>query len=232
MSDPWFSAMTGAAMYSGHALVQELLQRHTMGFYHDRILPHLVHLAMRQDTFSAYRRRLVPAARGRVLEIGIGSGINLPLYTPAAQHVVGLDPSSRLLTMARHVARPAVPIELIEGSAEALPMEDESIDTVVTTWTLCTIPDVAGALREMRRVLKPSGTLLFVEHGRSPDAGVRRWQDRLTPLWRHLGGGCHLNRPIQELLETAGFRIERIETGYMPGPKPMTYMYEGRARPV
>jgi ubiquinone/menaquinone biosynthesis C-methylase UbiE len=203
-----------------------------MGFYHDRILPHLVHLSMRQEMFSAYRRRLVPAARGVVLEIGVGSGLNLPLYTETARHVVAIDTSPRLLAMARQVTRPAVPIELIEGSAEALPMEDASIDTVVTTWTLCTIPDVAGALREMRRVLKPSGTLLFVEHGRSPDAGVRRWQDRLTPVWKHLGGGCHLNRPIQELLETAGFRIERIETGYMPGPKPMTYMYEGRARPV
>ena len=157
-----------------------------MGFYHDRILPHLVHLSMRQDTFSAYRRRLVPAARGRVLEIGIGSGLNLPLYAETARHVVGIDPSPRLLAMARQVTRAAVPIDLLEGSAEALPFEDESIDTVVTTWTLCTIPDVAGALSEMRRVLKPSGTLLFVEHGRSPDAGVRRWQDRLTPVWKHM----------------------------------------------
>lgn len=203
-----------------------------MGFYEDRILPHLVHLSMRQNTFSAYRRRLVPTAHGRVLEVGVGSGLNLPLYTEAVQHVVGLDTSPRLLSMARQVPGAAVPVELIEGSAEALPMEDKSIDTVVTTWTLCTIPDVVGALREMRRVLKPSGELLFVEHGRSPDAKVRRWQDRLTPVWKRLGGGCHLNRPIRELLEQSGFRIERIETGYMKGPKPMTFMYEGRARPM
>ena len=204
-----------------------------MGFYEDRILPHLVHLSMRQDTFLAYRRRVVPAAQGRVLEIGIGSGLNLPLYTDATEHVVGLDTSPRLLAMARQVHRSGVAsTELIEGSAEALPLEDKSIDTVVTTWTLCTIPDVHAALREMRRVLKPSGELLFVEHGRSPDARVRRWQDRLTPVWKRIGGGCHLNRPIRELLEQSGFRIERIETGYMKGPKPMTFMYEGRARPT
>jgi ubiquinone/menaquinone biosynthesis C-methylase UbiE len=202
-----------------------------MGFYEDRILPHLVHLSMRQDTFSEYRRRLVPSAQGRVLEIGVGSGLNLPLYTRAAAHVVGIDTSLRLLSMARHAVGAAVPVELIHGSAEALPMEDKSMDTVVTTWTLCTIPDVVGALREMRRVLKASGALLFVEHGRSRDPRVRRWQDRLTPVWKHLGGGCHLNRPIQELLEEAGFRIERIKTGYMKGPKPMTFMYEGRAQP-
>lgn len=204
-----------------------------MDFYEDRILPHLVHLSMRQGTFSAYRRRLVPVAQGRVLEVGLGSGLNLPFYTEAATQVVGLDPSPRLLAMARHIhPTSAASIELIEGSAEALPLEDKSIDTVVTTWTLCSIPDVVAALREMRRVLRPSGELLFVEHGRSPDAKVRRWQDRLTPVWKRLGGGCHLNRPILELLEQSGFRIERIETGYMKGPKPMTFMYEGRARPT
>lgn len=202
-----------------------------MGFYEERILPHLVHLSMRQNTFTAYRRRVVATAQGRVLEVGIGPGLNLSLYTTAAQSVVGLDTSRRLLSMARHATRANIPTELIEGSAEALPMEDESFDTVVTTWTLCTIPDVVGALQELRRVLKPSGELLFVEHGLSPDPKVRRWQDRLTPVWKRIGGGCHLNRPIRELLEEAGFRIERIETGYMKGPKPMTFMYEGVARP-
>jgi ubiquinone/menaquinone biosynthesis C-methylase UbiE len=203
-----------------------------MGFYQDRILPHLVHLSMRQNTFSAYRRRLVPTAHGRVLEVGIGSGLNLPLYTTAAQRVVGLDTSRRLLSMARQVINAEIPTELIEGSAEALPMEDGSLDTVVTTWTLCTIPDVVGALQEMRRVLKPSGELLFIEHGLSPDPAVRRWQDRLTPVWKRIGGGCHLNRPIRKLLEETGFRIERIETGYMRGPKAVTFMYEGVARPL
>jgi ubiquinone/menaquinone biosynthesis C-methylase UbiE len=204
-----------------------------MGFYEARILPHLVHLSMRQGTFSAYRRRLVPTAHGRVLEIGVGSGLNLPFYTEAAKHLIGLDTSPRLLSMARQVrGTGARSTDLIEGSAEALPLEGKSIDTVVTTWTLCTIPDVIAALQEVRRVLTHSGELLFVEHGRSPDEKVRRWQDRLTPVWKRLGGGCHLNRPIRELLENSGFRIEQIETGYMKGPKPMAFMYEGRARPM
>ena len=201
-----------------------------MGVYRDRILPHLVHLSMRQDTFSAYRRRLVPTAHGQVLEVGVGSGLNLPLYTTGAQHVVGLDTSRRLLGMAREVVNVDVTTTLIEGSAEALPMEDGSLDTVVSTWTLCTIPDVVAALHEMRRVLKPSGQLLFVEHGLSPDPAVRRWQDRLTPAWKRIAGGCHLNRSIRSLLEVTGFRIEHIETGYMRGPRPMTFMYQGVAR--
>ena len=124
-----------------------------------------------------------------------------------------------------------MPFELIEASAEAIPLANESIDTVVSTWTLCSIPDVLAALREMRRVLTPAGALRFIEHGRAPEATVRLWQDRLTPVWKRLAGGCHLNRPIRELLEDAGFRVEQMDTGYMKGPKPMTFMYEGQARP-
>jgi ubiquinone/menaquinone biosynthesis C-methylase UbiE len=205
-----------------------------MAFYKDRVLPCLVHWSMRQDTFSAYRRRVIPAAQGRVLEIGVGSGLNFPLYGVAATRVIGLDPSRKLLAMAAtapQTGRPAA-IDVMEGSAEAIPLKDKSIDSVVTTWTLCTIPDVRAALGEMRRVLRPSGHLLFVEHGRSPDEKVRRWQDRLTPFWKHVSGGCHLNRGIGELLEQSGFRIEQIETGYMKGPKLMTFMYEGKARRV
>jgi ubiquinone/menaquinone biosynthesis C-methylase UbiE len=203
-----------------------------MGFYQERVLPYLVHWSMRQDTFSAYRRRLVPAAQGRVLEVGVGSGLNLLLYGDAATGVIGLDPSRKLLLIGKDALQTATPrwIASIEGSAEAIPLKDKSIDSVVTTWTLCTIPDVRAALGEMRRVLRPSGQLLFVEHGRSPDEKVRRWQDRLTPFWKRVGGGCHLNRPIDELLKQSGFRIEQIETGYMKGPKPMTFMYEGKAR--
>lgn len=203
-----------------------------MGFYQNRILPHLIHLTMRRGDLVAYRQRVIPAAEGRVLEIGVGSGLNLPLYTDKAERVIGLDPSPQLLEMARAVRdRAARPVELLEGSAEAIPLEDRSIDTVVTTWTLCTIPEVGRALAEMRRVLRPGGQLLFVEHGRSPDRGVRRWQDRLNPMWKRIGGGCNLNRGIAELIETAGFRMDRLETGYMKGPKPMTFMYEGSARP-
>ena len=205
-----------------------------MGCYENHVLPRLVHLSMRQDRFLAYRRRVISAARGRVLEIGVGSGLNLPLYTDVVERVIGIDTSPQLLSMAREVHRrhDDLSIELIEGSAEALPLKDMSVDTVVTTWTLCTIPDARVALREMRRVLRASGALLFVEHGRSQDEQVRRWQDRLTPAWKRLAGGCHLNRPIRQLLEESGFGIERLETGYMKGPRPMTFMYEGTARPL
>jgi ubiquinone/menaquinone biosynthesis C-methylase UbiE len=124
-----------------------------------------------------------------------------------------------------------MPVNFLEASAEAIPLDRHSVDTIVTTWTLCSIPQAVIALAEMRRVLRPGGKLLFAEHGQAPDAGVRRWQDRLTPVWRRIGGGCHLNRPIRSMIEGAGFRIDRIETGYIPGPKPMSFMYEGSAWP-
>jgi ubiquinone/menaquinone biosynthesis C-methylase UbiE len=174
---------------------------------------------------------VVPAATGRVLEIGIGSGVNLPRYSPNVQQVIGLEPSPKLLGMARDAERRNFPVDLIEGSAEEIPLENASIDTVVTTWTLCTIPDASRALHEMRRVLKPGGRLLFVEHGRASDSNVIWWQDRLNPIWKGIGGGCNLNRAIGSLIEGAGFQFERLQTGYMRGPKPMTFMYEGSARP-
>jgi ubiquinone/menaquinone biosynthesis C-methylase UbiE len=202
-----------------------------MGFYQDQIVPLLTSLSMRNGHLAAYRDRVVPAATGRVLEVGVGSGLNLPYYSADVQQVIGLEPSPKLLNMARHVGRRSFPVDLIEGSAEKIPLETATVDTVVTTWTLCTIPDVDRALLEMRRALKPSGRLLFVEHGRAPDPNVVWWQDWLTPIWKRVGGGCHLNRAIASLIEGAGFRLERLETGYMRGPKPMTFMYEGSARP-
>lgn len=203
-----------------------------MGFYQEQVVPLLINLVMRQRRLSEYRSRVVPAAEGRVLEIGIGSGLNLPFYSRNVASVIGLDPSPKLLAMARRHPRPqASAVEFVEGSAEAIPLEDVSIDTVVTTWTLCSIPDAGRALAEMRRVLKPGGRLLFVEHGRAPEPSVRWWQNHLTPAWKRLGGGCHLNRAIGTLIEGAGFQFERLEMGYMRGPKPMTYMYEGSARP-
>ena len=203
-----------------------------MSFYQSRVLPYLVHMSMRQEGLSPYRRRVAAAAEGCILEIGVGSGINLPYYSERAVQVVGLDPSTKLLSMAREAMRKSeLRVELLHGSAETIPLPDNSVDTVVTTWTLCSISDVVRALSEMRRVLKPEGRLLFVEHGLSPDAKVRFWQNRLTPLWKRIGGGCHLNRPIGEMVQGAGFHIERMDTGYMDGPKPMTYMYEGIARP-
>ena len=203
-----------------------------MGFYHDVILPRLCHFAMRNRQLTPYRQQVVAAAEGRVLEIGIGSGLNLPFYQAEPNEIFGLEPSPQLVAMARRVAdRSATPVHLIEGSAEQIPLDTGGIDTVVTTWTLCTIPHAHTALGEMRRVLKPGGRLLFVEHGQAPEHNVRKWQDRLTPVWVVVSGGCHLNRPIRSLIESAGFQIDRLETGYMSGPKPMTFMYEGSARP-
>jgi ubiquinone/menaquinone biosynthesis C-methylase UbiE len=203
-----------------------------MSFYKDQIVPLLTNLSMRNRHLAAYRDRIVPAATGRVLEIGIGSGLNLPRYSPNVQQLIGLEPSPKLLGMARNVGRLVIPVDLIEGSAEEIPLEKASVDTVVTTWTLCTIPDASRALYEMRRVLKPGGRLLFVEHGRASDPNVVRWQDHLTPIWKRIGGGCHLNRAIGSLIEAAGFRFERLETSYMRGPKPITFIYEGSARPT
>jgi ubiquinone/menaquinone biosynthesis C-methylase UbiE len=202
-----------------------------MGFYQDEIVPLLINWSMRQKNLAAYRARIIPAAEGRVLEIGIGSGLNLPFYSRNVARVIGLEPSPRLLAMARRVERTGNgSVEFIEGSAEAIPLKDASVDTVVTTWTLCSIPDLLRALRDMRRVLRPGGRLLFVEHGLAPDPNVIWWQDRLTPVWKRLGGGCHLNRAIGTLIEGAGFQFDRLQTGYMRGPKPMTFMYEGSAR--
>jgi ubiquinone/menaquinone biosynthesis C-methylase UbiE len=202
-----------------------------MGFYADRIAPILIDLSMRNKLLRPYRQRVIGAAEGRVLEIGIGSGLNLRFYGASVAGVVGLDPSPRLLARAQKTAiRTPAPVTFIKGSAEAIPLEDASVDTVVTTWTLCSVLDAPAALAEMRRVLAPAGRLLFVEHGRSPDARVCWWQD-LAPIWKRIGGGCHLNRPIADLINGAGFQLERLDTGYMRGPKPMTFMYEGSARP-
>lgn len=203
-----------------------------MGFYQEHILPHVINLAMRNRDLVPYRQRALSVAEGRVLEVGIGSGLNLLFYSPQTREILGLEPSPRLIAMAQRAADGAsVPVTFIEGSAEAIPLEDRSVDTVVTTWTLCSIPQAVQALEEMRRVLKPAGQLLFVEHGLSPEANVRGWQDRLTPIWKRIGGGCNLNRPIRTLIEGAGFNIAQIDTGYAKGPKPMAFMYAGQARP-
>ncbi|ROO30534.1 methyltransferase [Salinisphaera orenii MK-B5] len=203
-----------------------------MGFYNDVVLPRLCHMAMRNRHFAPYRRRVLSGTQGEVLEIGIGSGLNLPFYGPHVRAIHGLEPSPQLVRIARRAAEhSAGRVTLIEGSAEAIPFDDKSLDTIVTTWTLCSIPHAGRALAEVRRVLKPGGQLLFVEHGLGPDATVAQWQHRLTPLWSQVSGGCHLDRPIQALIAQAGFDCTHLETGYMKGPKPMTYMYEGRAVP-
>lgn len=204
-----------------------------MGIYQHYLVPCLTHLAMNQKQLLPFRRRIVGAAEGRVLEIGIGSGLNLPLYGASVGSVIGLEPSSELLRRARPRATAAsIPMMLLDASAEAIPLDKASVDTVVTTWTLCTIPDASRALAEMRRVLKPGGALLFIEHGRAPEPGIARWQDRLDPLWSYLAGGCHLNRKMDDLLSAAGFRIETLAHPRLSGPPTHTYLYEGRARPM
>ncbi|MES1934798.1 hypothetical protein C27AD_00545 [Salinisphaera hydrothermalis C27AD] len=188
---------------------------------------------MRNRHLVPYRRRVLAGAQGEVLEIGIGSGLNLPFYGPHVRGIHGLEPSPQLVRLAERAAgRSNRPVSLIEGSAEAIPFDDKSLDTIVTTWTLCSIPHADRALAQMRRVLKPGGRLLFVEHGLGPEEAVRKWQHRLTPVWSKVSGGCHLNRPIQALIEHAGFDVARLETGYMKGPKTMAFIYEGDARPI
>ncbi|HEX2712659.1 MAG TPA: class I SAM-dependent methyltransferase, partial [Candidatus Acidoferrales bacterium] len=189
-----------------------------MAFYSDVVLPRLCDLAMRNRHLVPYRKRVVGSAQGRVLEIGVGSGLNLSFYGAPVREILALEPAPRLIAMAQRSARATVPVAFIEASAEAIPLDDETVDTVLTTWTLCTIPQASVALQEMRRVLKPSGRLVFVEHGLAPEESVQRWQDRLTPIWRRIAGGCHLNRPICAMIEDSGFSLERLETGYLPRP--------------
>ena len=204
-----------------------------MGFYQERIIPHIINLSMRNRELKPYRQRVIGAAEGRVLEIGIGSGLNLPLYTSVAKEVLALEPSPRLIRMAKDTAtKTSTRVTFIEGTAEAIPISDQSIDTVVMTWVLCSIPKVHQALAEMRRILKPGGQLLFVEHGRAPEPSVSKWQDRLNPAWRCFAGGCNMNRPIATLIEDASFRIAKLATGYMRGPKMLTFIYEGKACPA
>ena len=202
-----------------------------MSFYAKYVLPRLIDVAMRNKEAARLRAEWIPYARGQVLEIGIGSGLNLPFYSPEVECVYGVDPSAELGRLARtRAAASATKVEFLSQSAEApLPLANASMDTVVLTWTLCSIPNTFNALQETRRVLKPRGRLIFLEHGRAPDAGVVLWQDRLTPFWKRFTGGCHLNRKIDGLIAGAGFQITELRTCYLPGPRPMTYTYQGFA---
>ncbi|QCG93517.1 methyltransferase domain-containing protein [Azospirillum sp. TSA2s] len=203
-----------------------------MAIYSHHILPRLINWVMGQALLAEARARVAGQARGRVLEIGIGSGRNLPFYGAAAEEIVGVDPSAELLAMARRAAAQSPrPVSLVEQTAERLPFEDDSFDTVVVTWSLCSIPDPSAALREARRVLKPAGELRFVEHGLAPAPAVRRGQHRLTPLWSRCSGGCHLDRKMDDLIRAAGFEITDLTESHLPGPKIMTFMYEGTAVP-
>jgi SAM-dependent methyltransferase len=206
--------------------------RGAVGIYANFIHPNLCHLAMRSRRFVPFRERIAGAARGHVLEIGIGSGLNLPFYRGEVCSVAGIEPSMRLIAMARRLASVSpLRAALIQGSAELIPLDDKSIDTIVSTFTLCSINKVLAALAEMRRVLKPEGRLLFLEHGLAPDPSLRRWQVLLAPVWKRAAGGCELTRPIDKLIEDSGFKFDWLKTGYMTGPKPMTFLYEGSAKP-
>lgn len=202
-----------------------------MGFYDRHILPHLIDCACGMGHVMKARAQLVPLAHGQVLEIGIGSGLNLEFYDPnKVSRIVGVDPSAAMQDLARkRAAGIGIAVEMIALELGQIQAADGSFDSIVCTFTLCTIPDAVAALKEMRRVLKPGGQLYFCEHGLAPEASVQRWQQRLTPLWKPLAGGCHLDRDIPALLLAGGFQVRQLDTGYLPGPRPMTYIYRGWA---
>lgn len=202
-----------------------------MNLYDRYILPHLIDFACGLGDVMKARSTIVPQAHGRVLEIGIGSGLNLAFYDAGkVSAIVGVDPSADMQKLARkRAAHIDIPVEMIALELGQIQAEDASFDSIVCTFTLCTIPDAVAALQEMRRVLKPGGRLWFCEHGQAPDAAVLRWQNRLTPLWKPLAGGCHLNRDMPALIAAGGFALGELETGYLPGPKPMTFVYRGWA---
>jgi ubiquinone/menaquinone biosynthesis C-methylase UbiE len=202
-----------------------------MGFYRKFVLPHLINLAMSNEDVARRRSEMIPLACSEILEIGIGSGLNLPFYSDRAIRICGVDPSRELLQMARKkTGSLTIPVQLLNGSAEQLPLENQVVDTIVMTWTLCSIPDPNKALAEMLRVLKPGGDLLFIEHGRAPETKVEAWQDRINRPWRALAGGCNLNRKIDGLISAAGFRILQLDTSYLPGPRMFSFTYRGCAR--
>lgn len=204
-----------------------------MGLYSRYILPKVIHFTCGLKPNMRQREKVVPRAHGRVLEVGIGSGLNLPYYDSAkVSKVWGLDPAPEMTQMAKRAVR-SLPfeVEFIGLPGDEIPLEDNSVDTVVVTYTLCTIPDTAPALRQISRVLRPGGELIFCEHGAAPDASVRRWQDRLNPIWKRLGGGCNLNRPIPTLIEAGGFRIKSLDTMYIIGWRPAGFNYWGTAVP-
>jgi ubiquinone/menaquinone biosynthesis C-methylase UbiE len=197
------------------------------------VLPRLVDFTCSLKPAMRQRAKIVPAASGKVLEIGFGSGLNLPFYdSTKIQHLWALDPAEEMWDLAREkVQRVPFRVEFIKAPAEDLPLADDTVDTVVVTYALCTVPDVLRALLQIKRVLKPSGLLLFCEHGAAPDVGTRRWQTRLNPMWKRLGGGCNLNRPIPTLLQSSGFRLLEMSTMYIPGWKPASFNYWGTAIP-
>lgn len=203
-----------------------------MSFYEEHVLPHLLHCACGVKAVRRQREQVVPLATGRVLEVGMGSGLNLPYYDrDRVERVWGLEPSAGMRRKARKNLRHTdIPVEWLDLPGEEIPLDDASVDTVLLTYTLCTIPDWRRALEQMRRVLKPDGILVFCEHGEAPDAGIRKWQERLDPAWKKIAGGCHLGRPIPKYLAEGGFDIRSMESAYLPGPRFATFNYWGTAQ--
>jgi len=204
-----------------------------VSFYEERILPRLISLSCANKPVRRQRQKIVPLAEGDVLEIGFGSGLNLPYYDRSkVRRIWGLEPSAGMRRLSvQPVRESALDVEFIDLPGERIPLDDRSVDTVLVTYTLCSIPDALTALRGMRRVLKPGGRLLFCEHGKAPDDDVRRWQDRLNPAWCRVAGGCNLNRDIPALIEAAGFEIKSDERMYIPGIRMLCYNYWGSAVP-
>jgi ubiquinone/menaquinone biosynthesis C-methylase UbiE len=202
-----------------------------MKIYNHHILPRLTHWICSQKNFTYQRKKIIPRARGRVLEIGMGSGLNLPFYDPKnIDFLWGVEPSkqSQKTAKKRAVDLP-FNVEFIGLSGEEIPLEKNCADSVVVTYTLCTIPDVLKALTEMNRVLKPGGELIFCEHGKAPEDIVFKWQNRLNPIWKNMSGGCNLNRPIPCLIRKAGFKIKHLDTGYISSSKLASFNYWGQA---
>ena len=202
-----------------------------MGLYERYCLPHLINMACGTKPIRKQREKVVPLAKGQVLEIGMGSGLNIPYYDHRqVEKVYGLEPSTGMRKKAeKNLSRAPFEIEWLDLPGEEIPLPDESVDTVLLTYTLCTIPDWQTALQQMRRVLKPGATLVFCEHGEAPDESVRTWQRRVNPTWGRIAGGCHLNRPIPQLLQQGGFEIETLDTMYLPGPRIASFNYWGTA---
>jgi len=203
-----------------------------MSFYDDRVLPHLISLACGSKPARKQREKVVPLATGDVLEIGFGSGLNLPWYDPGkVRRIWALEPAPGMRKLAqKNIAASGLEVELIDLPGEEIPLDPDSVDSVVVTYTLCTIPDVHAALAGVRRVLRPGGRLFYCEHGRAPDAAVHAWQNRLNPAWRRFAGGCNMNRDIPALLNDAGFEIEVDNRMYVPGIRALSYNFWGSAR--
>jgi ubiquinone/menaquinone biosynthesis C-methylase UbiE len=202
-----------------------------MGFYRDQVLPRGQDLIMGRKAFREIRARVCAGLAGEVVEVGFGTGLNAPYYPREVTKLAAIEPSRVCMRIAeRRIAANSVPVEQAGLTGERLDLDSNRFDAALSTWTLCTIPDVRAALAELRRVLKPGGAFHFVEHGHSPDTQVARWQARIEPVWKPIAGGCHLTRRMPELIEEAGFGVDRLDTYYFESePKPFGYTYEGQA---